>query len=132
MALSAIIALGCFWRKRRCAENNDVEDNKGTPLMTLDPSSETVKNFAPIPVKDFLDGSVSLQRKDEFDAINANDKKRVNEQTFQATLMKNKGKNVNKEIVPYDYNRVKVNLLKTDTDYINASWIRFSCDKYSK
>ena len=125
LVLFMITASICYFRRRKIQEKKGTEDNKDLPLSKVDEISKSAKKyFPPVPVNDFLKGNVLLERKKEYDFINENDKKLFENEAIQGTTKKNQGRNRNRNIVAYDFNRVKVTLSKSDTDYINASWIR--------
>ena len=125
LLLLAGITLICVCRKRNTTKHHNKKNNIELSLLGNENSSTAMtENFEPIPIRDFFKGTVSLERQQEFAKLNDNDAKRANVPSIHATMKKNKRKNQDKDIVAYDDNRVKVNVSPSDTDYINASWIR--------
>ena len=115
----------CYFRRRKILKQKDKEDKKDLSLSKVNEISKSAKKyFPPIPVNDFFTGNVLLERKNEYDFINENDKLLFENEAIQGTTKKNQGRNRNRNIVAYDFNRVKVDISKSSTDYINASWIR--------
>ena len=76
-----------------------------------------------IPLTKLIFGDVKLPAIEEFQELQEKDKSRANFTTIQARLKKHKNLNRFEDIIPYDYNRVKIKHPRKNIDFINASWI---------
>ena len=114
-----IAAALCYLRRPKIVKRKDTEDNKALPLSKVSGRSKSAsKYFPPIPVNDFFTGNVVLERIKEYNFINENDKKPFENVAIQGTTRKNQGRNRNRSIVAYDFNRVKVALSKSDESLV--------------
>ena len=92
-------------------------------------SLSALEEHPPVPVMGFLNKLAVMQTNDnqlfleEFGSIDMNPQF----STDVANLPLNRAKNRYNNILPYDYNRVKLSSHKHSTDYVNANYLSVSC-----
>ena len=116
---------------REYIEMNQIEPHeKYTPMSAIKETKKFVAKY--VPIKDFPAiykqyvtsgmGDDSLFSA-EFQALNEESKKNVEPESDEARREHNMRKNPNKNILPYDENRVVLDSPHFDCNYINASWL---------
>ena len=111
------LAICCyvFVKNRFCSGPNFA--NKKNLSSTSDAS---IVGSRKRPMFHVVTGDLKMPSTYEFEELANKEKMRPTLTTEHGSLKKNKSRNSNKSILPYDTNRVKLKSSKNETDYING------------
>ena len=118
--VAIVLSIGIFIHQKKRNRYHDIVQNKNKQDMDTSSPNERCKQ---IPLTKLIFGDVNLPAIEEFRELQEKDKSRANFTTIQAGLKKHKNLNLFEDIIPYDYNRVKIKHPRKNIDFINASWI---------
>ena len=101
--------------------NDDSNGNKHEPTTNLNETDDCHQESS---VQKFIDGSISMPSFEEFERLREKDDTNTKLVCVDGSLKKNERLNLIQDVLPYDYNRVRLQERSANNDYINASWIR--------
>ena len=76
-----------------------------------------------IPISKIISGKDDTSISKEFEKIDEDERLRPPPSTLKATMQKNQRFNVDQNVIPYDFNRVKISDTLNEGDYVNATWL---------